>query len=480
MSLTTYYVSNTDGSDSNNGTSRAFPFKSVAPLVTLGNAKLISPTDTILFKRGDVFPGTVMNWITDYYKERLQIATYGNGNKPLFDMYKYIKKEAWVLHSAGVWKVNLSNVANFTGWINNNSGNVGFLKVNGKIFGMKKKQLADLSQQWDFWDDTVTGGFTLYVKSASNPGYVYANTEIAASVRGASSLRLSGNVDFYDLAIIGHGAHAASCSSAHNMSYNNLDIKEIGGSTLTSFVPNPTVRHGNGIEVNTYARNVLVQGCYFETVYDAAMTCQGGITTGNKGFENIVFRGNWTKQCEQAFEFWLHSPVAYFKNIKVHENFCEESGMGALHFGHQAGYGLDQFLGVHILLTNSQVDMNEIEMFNNVFDRSANGLYLFVQNSQAAINKLVNSHNNVIYLNVGQKIMSINDKWKARNLESFTLATGLERDSKIFEVIPDSENIIKLSRSPSASIDANDYKKFAASPGLRHVWSLAEKAFKVI
>ncbi len=81
---TTYYVSASEGSDSNDGKSEAKPFKSVNKL----NSITLKPGDNILFKRGDVFEGQHLQprgsglaedgkWIT--------IDAYGEGANPRFE-----------------------------------------------------------------------------------------------------------------------------------------------------------------------------------------------------------------------------------------------------------------------------------------------------------------------------------------------------------------------------------------------------------
>ncbi|QDW26912.1 hypothetical protein FFJ24_019655 [Pedobacter sp. KBS0701] len=470
MDSSTYYISSTDGNDTNSGLSATTPFKTISPINVLASSGVLSGSDTILFKREDVFPGMVLNWNTNSYTENIQIATYGNGNKPLFDMYKYINSDSWILHSTNIWKVDLSDNTKFTGWTANNSGNVGFLKVNDEIFGMKKKLLGDLSSQWDFWDDVTT----VYVFSVSNPGVINGSgtTEIAISVRGTSSIALMRNADVYDIAIIGHGAHAISAASTfRNLSYNHLDIREIGGSTLTSFTPNPTVRYGNGIELNGGGKDAIVQGCYFENIYDVAMTCQED-NIGVQGFENIIFRHNRTKKAEQAFELYTHNENSFFRNIKFHDNICEESGYGPLHFGHQSGFGYPQFLGVHILLQDSYVDMDQVEIYNNTFDRAANGLYFWLKTNPLAQKKFVNSHSNDIYLYAGQKIQSVNETWKIEDHQQFVLDTGLEVDSNFYVIPQDISGVVEILREQIAQ----GSKVTTVGDSLRDVLSLAYNA----
>jgi len=479
MSLTKYYISSTDGNDSNSG-SISSPFKTIAPINALAASNKLFGSDSIAFKRGDVFSGMVLNFITSNFTERMQIHTYGYGDKPLFDMYKYIKNDAWVLHADNVWKIELDNVINFTGWTGNSSGNVGFIKVNGDIFGIKKKLITELTEQWDFWDNTSEGGSTLFVKSNGNPGFIYDKTEICVSVSGTSSIRLSQNFDIYDLSIMGHGAHACQAGAGfNNISYNNLDIKEIGGSALTSFIPNPTVRYGNGIELGGWGSDALIYGCKVDTVFDVAFTLQdgGGFP---QGYKNVSILNNDVVNCEQFFEIYSKTVESSMTNIKVKNNISQKCGKGLLHFGHQSGYGYDQFLGVHLLFPNSFIDMDGVEISNNYFDESANGHLLSIQTQPDAIGKkLPNVHNNQIFLGANEKIDSINEEYKVRDYADFQESTGLEINSKFFE-FPAPNNLSNVVRGHISSIAALKSKTSVISDIARRGLSFANRSLNLL
>ncbi len=81
VSATNYYVNATTGNDSNNGTSPAFPWKTIAHV----NAQTFQPGDNIYFERGDTWheqlnvpsSGNSTNYIT--------FGAYGVGAKPTID-----------------------------------------------------------------------------------------------------------------------------------------------------------------------------------------------------------------------------------------------------------------------------------------------------------------------------------------------------------------------------------------------------------
>jgi len=74
---TTYYVSSSEGSDSNDGLSEATPFAKIQKAINTGSAG-----DTILLKRGDTMV-EVPNLIWDK-GDTLTIGAYGTGNRPIW------------------------------------------------------------------------------------------------------------------------------------------------------------------------------------------------------------------------------------------------------------------------------------------------------------------------------------------------------------------------------------------------------------
>jgi len=87
---TDYYVS-TSGNNSNNGTSQTTPWQTLSKLQSAFNSGLIGPGDNVMFKKGDVFTGTLLVASIWGYNARsgtstnpITIGTYGTGAKPIF------------------------------------------------------------------------------------------------------------------------------------------------------------------------------------------------------------------------------------------------------------------------------------------------------------------------------------------------------------------------------------------------------------
>lgn len=87
---TDYYVSSS-GNDANNGTSISTPWKTLNKVQSVCNNRTIVAGDRILFKKGDMFTGTLLvSNIWGYTANSgtatspITFSTYGTGNKPIF------------------------------------------------------------------------------------------------------------------------------------------------------------------------------------------------------------------------------------------------------------------------------------------------------------------------------------------------------------------------------------------------------------
>lgn len=90
---TSYYLSE-KGSDSNSGTNKALPWRTLQKLDE--QMKLVMPGDSILLESGSTFYGTIKIDTTDVY-----VGAYGSGSKPIVDgsitisRWKYFARNIW-------------------------------------------------------------------------------------------------------------------------------------------------------------------------------------------------------------------------------------------------------------------------------------------------------------------------------------------------------------------------------------------------
>jgi parallel beta-helix repeat protein len=93
-----YYLS-TNGSDSNEGTTAAQPWKSLNKLQ--GVLRSLQPGDSILFERGSVFVGTLNVQSSGSPEKKIYIGAYGKGAKPL--MKGSTLQNHWTLMDNNIW-----------------------------------------------------------------------------------------------------------------------------------------------------------------------------------------------------------------------------------------------------------------------------------------------------------------------------------------------------------------------------------------
>ncbi|MGQ7867790.1 cadherin domain-containing protein [Sunxiuqinia sp. sy24] len=101
-----YYVSSSEGNDSNAGTSTGQPWK------TLAKVNSFRPTagDKILFKRGDEWVGTLTPSTSGSAGSPITYGAYGTGNKP--KIYGSQEITGWTVHSGNVYKAKVSAPVN--------------------------------------------------------------------------------------------------------------------------------------------------------------------------------------------------------------------------------------------------------------------------------------------------------------------------------------------------------------------------------
>lgn len=486
-----YFVSSTDGNDSNSGTSKTTPFKTTAPINSLMAVFGLRGGDIVQFKSGDIFPGAYLTGVGAGIGG-LEVSSYGNGNKPLFDMYKYILPAAWVNYSTNIWRVDLTDPSNYTGnqgvASSFNGANVGGFRVNGIFQGKKLTTMAKLVNsvtQWDYaCTDTDSSAALanrkyLYVKSFGNPGYIYASTEIAISIEGTPCLNIYANVDYFDIDCLGHGGVTGSFGGGSSkVTFNNISVREYGGSTLANNADDPTIQYGTGIQSYGGATDCAVIGCYFEEGFETAMTLQS--QAGGGSYTNITFRNNRVNRCPQAFEIWHQDPAGFFKNVKFQYNICENTGADMRHYTHvntQPGgtQYFDQYLGVQILMYSNKANMKDVDISKNVFYMAKDGLYCwYLSSPYNTYDRLPDSHDNDIFLSEGIRLQTntstasnLGANQTVEQYANFVNTYGLEKNSRWYILPTDTSNSATLTQQSIASDGRLTAENYADNSGLR-------------
>ena len=108
VAATTYYV-DPAGNDSNNGTSSATPWKSIAKV----NGTTFKAGDKILFKRGGTWSGTLSPKGSGTIAAQITLGSYGSGAKPLIDGAG--AGAAIAISSQSYWTIDGFEVTNLAG-----------------------------------------------------------------------------------------------------------------------------------------------------------------------------------------------------------------------------------------------------------------------------------------------------------------------------------------------------------------------------
>jgi len=259
---------------------------------------------TALLKRGDVFYGGIRLPAGLDAAHRTTLAAYGEGPKPVVSCAKVIKPDpsVWEDYSHSFWRVDLRNPTNFTGIVTEDC-NPGFLLVDGEVKGWKRYCPSDLVSNWDFSSED---GW-LYVHADKNPALLAKDFRVSLNIH---AVVFKSHSAISNIAVRATGAHGMyggwkSDSICEDVRIADCDFDGIGGSELPGYKTRNRlfrIRYGNGVELGSNCRDVIVERCTFKGVYDVAFTMQGYPTL--TGWEDVHVRNCTMTDCTQAFEIW--------------------------------------------------------------------------------------------------------------------------------------------------------------------------------
>ena len=362
-----YYVSDSEGDDSNPGTSPDKPWKTFSNLYIIkgGGAVIQSKVkagDAVLLKRGDTFnynsyPELKYNYIDTV--PGVTYGTYGEGPKPV------ISREFVMNEPAGKWsKTSYANVWKLDYTMTDFPGCIVFDKPDGTElwgiitvfndpqapYGTKSRSLGTITNGEDvfksgsvlfenpgalknnleYFVDPDTD--TLYVYyDKGNPGDVFSEIHMSMSQTGMSNdsspakkSTIPTVVD--NIAFKYIGACAIGIGEAENYYVTNCTFEWIGGAFQGG---NDSVRFGNAIQNWGNCDGIFVLDCYFRDIYDAAVTTQG-----NGGIMvNFYSDGCVLDRCDLSFEFFNHGDTSLseereLSNIILTNNYVINNGVG--------------------------------------------------------------------------------------------------------------------------------------------------------
>jgi parallel beta-helix repeat protein len=138
-----YYVDATGGSDANSGLSPSAAWKTIDKV----NASTFAPGDSILFKRGEVFRGSLVP-ASGSPSGYITYSAYGTGNKPkLLGAYDRSSPSDWTNQGGNIWRTKYKSV---------------------NLVGSELLPNPDFSSDlsgWDKYDDPATGASTIFSRT---------------------------------------------------------------------------------------------------------------------------------------------------------------------------------------------------------------------------------------------------------------------------------------------------------------------------
>lgn len=377
---TVYYVSN-DGDDSNDGKSPETAWK------TLEQVKdaTLQKNDTVLFRRGDVFRGSI------WAKEGVSYGAYGTGSKPVIQVSPYDGADPtkWKLYYSGskgekIWKYTEKTLA---------IGNIFFdgyssyaLKYspyyykgsyyvadgsNTVKFNVKKhlKNLEFFTSADKYCEQDADAMGDLYLRcDKGNPGKIYKQIEFAINhpaVFDANGCSYK-NLCFYS------GQALTLYHTGHDhLTYENCEVAYMGGCVCGYDDVGFPLNGGDGMTMggnyntakNNYVHDCMDHGCTLELTPDEQ---------GTVGFTMNVFSGNVIENCNGGFLFanWFCSDAKNgpkFNNITISDNYVVRCGYGFGETINRVRQNEDRIAAIDNGGNHTYVKYNNVKVTNNTF-----------------------------------------------------------------------------------------------------------------
>lgn len=266
----------------------------------------------------------------------------------------------------------------------------------------------------------------IYLYSNGNPAKVYKSIECATY--GLRCLADTGqNIIFKDLKFQNSGVHAiAGLATCKNIKVLCCDFENIGGCVWEYSLK---IRFGNCVEFWNVAENIEISECYFNNIYDSAITHQGGQYC--KFAKNLIITNNVFIKCGMAaYEQRDKLPIS----SKFNNNICIDAGEGFSKQGEVMPRQSEiwpQPMGHHVLLwrIEEETDGGGLEIKNNVFDNAPYGAAIYSIISEDA-EKQIDLQGNSYYT----ENRSLINRWNGVNYKTFEEYSSIEKNAKYEKV----------------------------------------------
>ncbi|MBE6529950.1 MAG: hypothetical protein E7680_05070 [Ruminococcaceae bacterium] len=350
---TVYYISSVNGKDYNAGTSPKAPWR------TLANCSRVKEGDTILFECGSVFRRTKNDYFIRDLPNRVTLATYGEGAKPIFYGSINVPAEKWirVSQNSDIYYFEdrslKLNIYNDVGAIVFGDGEAWGIKtlqtfsdpetkknpdgytlaLEGVSNGIETKDIpsypftSGLSLQGDlsFYHDYNEKRVYLLCEGG-NPAERFGSVELSLSMFAFSMQNPAADITVLNLDFRNFGSHVLRPMNCENFTVKNCEFRFVGGAIQSDYGTwrNYYTRLGNAVENWNSCNGMLVENCFFDQIYDTAATTQSNSDVVSK---NIVYRNNVMQNVWFGIELWTTSNVE-FSGVDVTGNYCTKIGEG--------------------------------------------------------------------------------------------------------------------------------------------------------
>ncbi len=365
---TTYYVDSTNGSDSNNGTSTATPWQTLAPV----NATTFAPGDAIRFAAGGVWNGQLAPLGSGASGNPITIDLYGTGSQPIVNGPATNGSAGLLLNNQAYWEINHLEITN-----TQPSG--GSNQVTGiRVKNSGTTALNHIYIQNCYVHDVNSPGATNSNYSKSTGGIVFtgdfayvlvANCHIANV--SVEALRTSGtssenNVVFtdnliqnvYGDGIVVHGSGSGS-KVQNNTIYNVCTTDDANFAGAWTYGSTGTVVEQNEVYGLTHG------GPNDGEAFDSDLATNGD-----------VFQYNYTHDNQRGFMLLMSSAT----NARVRYNISQNDALGSA-----------PVAGHRLFYQDGAVGSTSNQIYNNVFYSSNAMDTVFYQGYNITFN------NNVLY-----------------------------------------------------------------------------------
>ena len=321
----TYYVA-ANGDDANDGLSPDRPIASLARVKSMP----LRPGAVVLFRRGDLFRGSVKVWPGVTY------SAYGTGPKPTLcrSSRDYADPTLWLKTDvADVWRCALP-VMN-AGIITfdhdpNDPKEIGRYDVRTARLVHRRKGVEpprQLTKDLEFWCDLARTN--LFLCSRGNPGGRFRRIEIGEG-ESAFLVREARNVTIDNLHVTLTGVHGVGSDTAVNLEIRNCIFDWIGGSLLVGEdQKRGPVRFGNAVEVYGGCEGYRVRNCWMYQIYDTGITHQCHHSRRCVFQRNVEYADNLIEYCFWSIEYYnAFNKYSETHDVHIHHNFCRFGGEG--------------------------------------------------------------------------------------------------------------------------------------------------------